>query len=449
MLENSNIFNIKRKLVETTIFSILEKYINTFYFSASYNPIKKNIRNLKKLISSKISKYEKNKELNEKIIEKAKLDYENLEKKEDSENINEKINDKVFLCINFNYPNSSKLNVLFEFLKFFKGYLNKYVHSGSEESDYYLLPRSLFNSDLKYADYMLSLDDFIDKNNDENITANFDKNNNDFQNFKIYSDNKILDINEVIDILFSGNITLFKDKVIPLLESKKEKYKKELNLFDKYFNFFIMDYKTKINEEISQNEFSEKEYTEKDLELFNKFNSFDKIIGEIITDKMNRNDAKVKIDEIKEIIFSTVNNANRIMYNWTYSIIDIKSIHENACLEVYKLIFILKFLEKQRQNFKAAHDRIFEDYKTTLDEIEKKTQEINELMKNNYTFKTKYLIEKWKESKPPFQLKYCEINNLKKIMKELVSTVKLDLNYSFDENFVYWSLKNGYGDYFK
>ena len=124
-------------------------------------------------------------------------------------------------------------------------------------------------------------------------------------------------------------------------------------------------------------------------------------------------------------------------------------VYENACLEVSKLIFILKFMEKQQQIFKDEQNKIFEEYKQTLDDVLAKTKEINELVKKYYTFKNQSLIELWIKSNPPVPIKYCEINNLKKILKELVTSVKLDMNYSFDEKFVYWSLKNGFGDYFK
>ena len=71
---------------------------------------------------------------------------------------------------------------------------------------------------------MLSLDKFIDRNNDEEI-INFDKDIS-FKTFKIYSDNKIFKINEAVDILFSKNILNFNKKVIILLEMKKEEYKR-------------------------------------------------------------------------------------------------------------------------------------------------------------------------------------------------------------------------------
>ena len=71
---------------------------------------------------------------------------------------------------------------------------------------------------------MLSLDKFIDRNNDEEI-INFDKDIS-FKTFKIYSDNKIFKINEYLDILFSKNILNFNKKVIILLEMKKEEYKR-------------------------------------------------------------------------------------------------------------------------------------------------------------------------------------------------------------------------------
>jgi hypothetical protein len=61
-------------------------------------------------------------------------------------------------------------------------------------------------------------------------------------------------------------------------------------------------------------------------------------------------------------------------------------IYEKACLEESKLIFILKFMEKQQQIFKNEQNRIFEEYKQTLDNVLSKTKEINELVKKYYNF---------------------------------------------------------------
>lgn len=449
LLGNSNIINIKRKIIECLIFEIVEKYYPIFSISPSYYPTKSNLIDLKNLIIEKIQKYEKTKEKTK--IEEANTDIKRLEKimeksPEDFKvNINnEKNSDKIFLSVKIKEKNGKKIFAIYEFLKFCKKFFHSYVHASSDKIDFYLLPRCLFNADIIYYNYIFSLDEFTDNDNiDDNniININNDMNNSfkDFDTFSLYSDIKIITIDKALEILFSKGNNYFKDKLIPELEEKKKQYKTKYKIFKKYFEYFMINNKNRIIEEI----------TEKEEDFNKQLVLYDKIMSEIIADKINRNDAKKKIDEIKDIILSSVNNINGSINNLINSIKDLNVVYDKVCSEVRKLVLLLKFMEKQREKFNSEQTKIFQEYKEILDDVLEKTKEAKELIKKNCSFNNDFLFDKWKESNPPKNLLNYDLIDFKNIMKKLIPSVKLDLSLSFDEKFVFWAISNNYLSYFK
>lgn len=448
LLQNANIFNIKRKITECLIFEIVEKYYRIFTIPGSYYPKKSNLIDLKNLISEKIKKYEGSEEKTK--IEKAQKDKENLEEilekysdNSKANNNNEQNSDKIFLYVNTTEKNGMKLFTVYEFLKFCKKFFHGYVHASSNKIDYYLLPRTLFNAEIIYSNYILSLDEFMNNNNidEDNNNVNNEKNNSimDIDIFSLYSDNKIINIDKAFEILFSKRNNCFKDILIPELIEKKKEYTKKQKIYQYYFDSFMINNKEQMIEEV----------TEKEADFYNQLNSFDEIMSEIIEDKLNRNDAKTKMDEIKDIIISTVKISNASIYSLANSTKDVNEIYDNICSEVRKLGLLLNFMEKQREKFKTEKIKIFQDYKETLDDVLEKTYEAKELIKKKYSFSNESLFDKWKESNPPKQLLKTDLFTVKKYMKELITSVRLDLSYSFDEKFVYWAIGNNYSSYFK
>lgn len=51
LLQNANIINIKRKLLETLNFEIMEKYNNNLNFNSEYFPSKSNLQDLSYIVS--------------------------------------------------------------------------------------------------------------------------------------------------------------------------------------------------------------------------------------------------------------------------------------------------------------------------------------------------------------------------------------------------------------
>ena len=448
LFQNSNIFNIKRKIIECLIFEIIEKYYATFSIPASYSPKKSNLIDLRNLISEKIKKYEESKENTK--IEKAQNDRKILEEilknYSDKSKINvnnEKNSDKIFLYINTTEKHGMKLFTVYEFLKFCKKFFHGYAHASSDKIDYYLLPRTLFNADIIYSNYILSLDEFMDNNNIDDDNNNINNENKnifiDTDIFSLYSDNKVISIDKAFEILFSKRNNCFEEKLILELEEKKKQYKKKHKIYKYYFDSFMINNKEQVIEEV----------TEKEADFYNQLNTFDKIMSEIIADKLNRNDAKQKIDEIKDLILSTVKNSNTLIYSLTNSMSDLNEVYDNVCSEVRKLGILLNFMEKQREKIKTEKIKIFQEYKKALDDVLEKTDEAKELIKKKYSFSNESLFDKWKESNLPKQLLKTDFFTIKKYMKELITSVRLDLSCSFDEKLVYWAIGNNFSSYFK
>ena len=91
--------------------------------------------------------------------------------------------------------------MIFDFLRFCKNRFHPIVHASKKDINHYLLPRNLFSSNIKYADYIFFLNDIINCNEIEKE----DKNENnvakisDDKDFKLYEEKKYININEALD----------------------------------------------------------------------------------------------------------------------------------------------------------------------------------------------------------------------------------------------------------
>ena len=102
-----------------------------------------------------------------------------------------------------------------------------------KDIDYYLLPRSLFSSNLKYADYIFSLSDKTKQKNYDDKNDDKIKLKNKIDEYTLYKDEKIIAIEEVLDILFSKNyLNMSEINVDNKIEGKK-KIETKLKLLDK------------------------------------------------------------------------------------------------------------------------------------------------------------------------------------------------------------------------
>jgi len=187
LLQNENIIIIKRKLLETLIFEIIEKYNNSLSFTSEFFPSKSNLQDLSKIIS--------------KIRDNYKNENRKNEINEDLRKINELIGKKLESkdsYIDVSKCKSIKLHeqvrMTLEFLRYYKKRLHQFVHCKVKNIIFYLLSKNLFESNIKYSEYIFSLEKIIKSKNFED--KEIKNNSNDFllyNDFCIYKKNiKIL-----------------------------------------------------------------------------------------------------------------------------------------------------------------------------------------------------------------------------------------------------------------
>ena len=447
-LQNSNLFiNLKRKIVDSLMFDIIKKYVDYFSLSSDYIPNKSNLNELKDLLEEKIKLYEKNKDTKKdeiSIINKDILRLEEFNKSNSGDiikkiNVNEDNNqniinevkkDNIFLIINTENDTGKKLKVIFDFLRFCKNYFNTFSQLHSEE-----LNKTLFKSDLKYEDYFF--DDIIPfKQEESNILFN-EKDSNDYINDKI---SKIIKIEKALDILLSERNIFFNENIINELYSKKKVFKKKNKIYNELSLFDIKGFDNEF-ESINKEDYNYNVYK-------TKLDSYDKIINTILNDNMNINEAKIKLKEINDFIKDEIKKANKNPYNMVNSNLDFNEIYKQMSSIYNNLLLILKFIETQGKKFQDKQKKIYSEYEKSLNDMLNKKDEMKNYFQNN-SINKESLFEKWINSKPDIENKYYYLKYFRNIFEELIESIKYDLNISFDENFLFWAIKNKFDIYFK
>jgi hypothetical protein len=228
LLKNENIINIKRKLVEALYFEILEKYQDDIIIEGDYTPSKYHLIELKKIMEliKEKNKFDENHNVTEDIKKLENLINQTIESKPGSKL---KVKDQ-------KTKKQKQIDMLLNFLKFCKKTLNPSVQGDKEKTNHLLLPRSLFDSNLKYAEYMFSMNDIIQKkeNNKKEKESN-SKDKKEYSDLYIYSKDKEISIIEALEILFSVNlpeILTLEKNLVKNLNEKKIKLKQELIEFE-------------------------------------------------------------------------------------------------------------------------------------------------------------------------------------------------------------------------
>ena len=145
----------------------MEKHRDYFSFTCDYFPNPSNLNELKKILSEKLQ----SETLGENEKDMINNDLKRLNVFINMKNQN--TNSDCSVIIEENNIIGKKIKMVIDFLKYYKKNCHPIVHMSKKDIDYYLLPRSLFSSNLKYADYIFSLSDktkqknYDDKNDDK------------------------------------------------------------------------------------------------------------------------------------------------------------------------------------------------------------------------------------------------------------------------------------------
>ena len=440
LLQNSNIINLRRKLTEVIPFHIMEKYQDYFSFTSDYFPNSSNLKELKKIISDKQLEALEAKE--KKIIDDDLNRLGDIRKMKDQKN-----DPDCVVNINDNNQIGKQIKMVIDFLKYYKKNCNPVVHISKKNSDYYLLPRSLFSSNLKYADYIFSLSDNVKQNNYGAQNKDKIKLEIESDEYSLYKDEKIISIDEALNILFSKNyLNMSEINVDNKIEGKK-KIVNKLKLFDKNIEPFYDIFSLKKKDDFIITD----DIKAKESDIINKLNWFDISFSKIINDELSRGECHKIIQDLKELIEIENEDAERI-YLESKKLIANTNNEELVQKKINRLNIILNFLGNQREKINNARKNIYEEYENYLNVLVNKAKEYNIYLKKYYSFNKSNYFDEWiktESAQKAFEKKYLNLPQIMANFKDLLESVKLDIDYSFDEKFVLWAIKNNFSKYMK
>ena len=429
-LSNSNIINFKRKIIEVLLFELLKN--NQEYFElVNYKPSKPNLEELKNLIYIKLKG--NNKKYQKEIQRLNELGNKNYEQKNGESYIK---------IISKKRKKTAQINMVFQFLKFCKKEMNPFVHASGQKINFYLLPKHCLNNDFDGAKYFFTLDDIISKgmNQSESQIQNLTEINQ----LEIYVQKKLLPVDEVVDFLLSNNkiFNFLNDNFSNEIKQKQTDLNKSLEDFNKKFEIFsgIVKKENFLNIKIQL----KNELLNANREFIEQLDLFDSIISDIFCSKFNE-EITNSIELMKQCINSDICYRNDIVEK--IEKLNPEKANDYLCLKIFRLSKILVFLRKQKEKIIKVYQSLYEENEKYYNEIIDKTQILINIVNSKYNVKNELLFEKWKESGPKIKNKYCKIEVLRQNFIDLMKTIELDINYSYDEKFTLWLIKNNFSNY--
>ena len=296
----------------------------------------------------------------------------------------------------------------------------------------------------------------INKDENNNKAMNTNKENNDdneengnkisfekiIDDKPLYKDEKIISIKEALEILFSTKIknNLNEINIDKIIESKKS-YQNKLRVFNKNIDPLLKilpfeeDKKFKLNEDMKN----------KEPELFNQLNTLDVSISNIIADNLKHEEAENIIKSIKELINIETKDLKLPYSKFQKLNIDIDS-KEN------RIYLLLNFLQKQKEKIDNARENICRDYENYLNILIEQTNEYKDYLRD-FVSEGVNLFDEWAKlvakNYKGKRKKFLQLDVLMNNFCDLLTSVKLDIDYSYDEKFSLWTIKNDLSGYLK
>ena len=441
LIKNPNIINIKRKLIEIMIFHLYSENSSYFKVDINYEPSSQNLLALKNLIENKLSNDKSNKDISNDLNKLKKI-----------------IENKDYVCqekeeIFINKIKKRQLKIAKNFLDFYKKELNPNAHINETKSNLYLLPRSMFNTEIKSNEYLIGLESIIGNGGENGVKENNDKEGKKDKvfDFHLYNENKFLKIDEALNILFSFNskCKFIEDNAFKELKEKQNNFEKDM---EKTCNFFKNIFSFQIGYKESTINFGE-EINKKILEYVENFeneviNKLYKAMNSIIE---NRKDADIKIiDKIKIFIENFILNCDSELDEFESGKNQEK---EKQILYFLKIKTII--IEKIIQFFENSKDKIIkcltekeQKHKDIVTQILSNIKDLSTFIENNKEAKNEFKIyQKWREEQN--YSKESHLSKLKMYFKTYINQqLNLEMNYTFDSQFCLWAIKKDFAKYF-
>ena len=447
VLKNPNIINIKRKIIEIITFHLLYENVDYFHLKKDYKLEPANLDYLEKMINLKLLKNKNDpKILNDsKRLENIKLNI----KSNNSEDL--PLKDEK---INLDTDKKKQLLIAKNFLDFYKSILNNPVHISSDNSNYYLLPRNMFNSEIEVNKYLYDLESILSEKDDEKEIIGLNK-EKEIVNLELYKKEKLFDIKDALKILFSFNSQFnnIENQATKIIKNKKEKFLKNFKEKAEFYDYiFMIEDK---NEEIQKCTDFDKDTNSQIDECVNYFekevlNKLYELIDNIFNDEINK--------EKKNIIFKVKNFFSEFLENC-----QIKLITKEKFPDINKLLYFLDvkiiLLNKISKFFEICKGKSLtklilekKNFNENITKIRSNLKKLKKSIVNTYNFeKNNNAYEKWINTESVQHYKNDEIT-LEKVKKYIIDNIKGKLNlgmiYTHDAQFCLWAIKNGFSEYF-
>ena len=258
-------------------------------------------------------------------------------------------------------------------------------------------------------------------------------------------------------IVASNNIYyIFK----PAFKNDKRRYYEDIFVPKFFLNLYHLSKKKKILK------VENKKYEDKDYLL--NINSYFKQeqINNINTYNTNTGNKSVtnKNFKIKNRFFSanaknlpkiryTVNDILHGNFKSTKKVASLKLMADEAyiiiCSKINRIHLIIRFIKEQIDKFYKLQQNIYQEFENSCNEIIKLSERIKEMVKKQSQTENINFIDDWIKTNPNYKKEYLVPDVIINNLRELLSSIKLDINYSYDERFILWSIKNGFFNYLK
>ena len=261
----------------------------------------------------------------------------------------------------------------------------------------------------------------------------------------IYIKDKEISIIKAMEILFSVNlpdILTLEKNLVENLNEKKIQLKQELKEFKHSFNLFsnisIDDFDDGDNLIITE------EIRKEESDIINKLENFNNLLSEILNDKMSRNDSENVINELKKTVQKEVQDSRNLIFNIENlgEELDYISVKKAIFSKINRMNLIKDFFRKQTEKFSGLQQSFYQEYENNAKLILDKSEEIKKIIQEKYSLENDNLFDKWIEGESSYKKEYLTKPTLINNFKELIPTVNLNVNYNFDEKFVFWMIKN-------
>ena len=233
------------------------------------------------------------------------------------------------------------------------------------------------------------------------------------------------------------------------LNEKKIKLKQELIEFEYPFNLFS---KISIDDfDDGDNLIITEEIRKKESDIINKLENFNNLLSKILNDKMSKNDSENIINELKKTVRKEVQDSRSLIFNIENlgEELDYIKVKKAIISKINRMLLIKDFLRKQTEKFSKLQRSLYQDYENNAKLILEKSEEIKKIKQEKYSLENENLFDKWIESEPSYKKENLNQPTLINNFKELIPTVNLNVNYNFDEKFVFWMIKNKFIQYLK